>query len=174
MSVTNHRKTVKLKWSLSLLLEPSIPHYVFKKKLGTSEDASLDLWMKGILGFQFWTSDDTTLEGSGILVSHLVPHLLFVLQSGTTWYGQQPWEASDKDKLEMETQVDWGATNSTTHHEVEPPPAYDDVTGSPQQPTQQQQQQPEEQLQVVKWHIDSNRCRFRFHYDSNPVPVLDN
>ena len=74
------------------------------------------------------------------------------LQSGTTWYGQQPWEASDKDKLEMETQVDWGATNSNTHHEVEQPPAYDDVTGFPQQPTQQQQQQqqqPEEQLQVV-------------------------
>ena len=73
---------------------------------------------------------------------------VFVLQSGTTWYGQQPWEASDKDKLEMETQVDWGATNSATHHEEEPPPAYDDVTGSPQQPTQQQQQ-PEEQPQVV-------------------------
>ena len=47
----------------------------------------------------------------------------------------------------METQVDWGPTNSTTHHEQEPPPAYDDVTGSPQQLTQQLQQ-PEEQPQV--------------------------
>ena len=100
----------------------------------------------------------------GILGSRVVLHLLFVSQSGTTWYGQQPWEASDKEKLEMETQVDWGATNSTAHHEEEPPPAYDDVTGSPQQPTQQQQ--PEEQLQVVSWPIYINRCRFPFQSHS--------
>ena len=78
------------------------------------------------------------------------------LQSSTTWYGQQPWgESNNENKLEMETQVNWGTSNSTTHHEEEPPPTYDDVTGSPQQPTQQQQQ-PEEQPQVVLSDKDSD------------------
>ena len=98
------------------------------------------------------------------LAVHL--HCILLLQSSSTWYGQQPWEGSEKSKLEMETQVNWGVTNSTTSHDEEPPP-YTEVTDTQQQP----QEQPEVFSRVcfVEW---SETLVARAHIFVRKIPLI--